>query len=107
MSSITAWTTVSDGLIVEDEVRFSLAELCRACGTDSGRISALVAEGILGPAGQGPDDWLFSGPALRTTRTALRLANDLELSPAATALVLELLEEIAALRTRLRREQAP
>ena len=42
-------------------------------------------------------------PSLRRVRAALRLTRDMELNAAATALVLDLLDEIEALRSRLRR----
>ncbi|MBL0087496.1 MAG: hypothetical protein IPP44_12660 [Ideonella sp.] len=44
------------------------------------------------------------GPALRTARTALRLSRDLQLGVAGVALVLDLLAQNEALRSRLRRE---
>ena len=97
---------VVDGIVVEvveEDIRFTLADLCRACGADSAQLIVLVDEGVLEPTGSGPEDWLFTGAALRRTRAALRLARDLELGVAATALVLDLLDEIEALRSRLRR----
>ena len=94
---------VVDGVVVEEEIRFTLADLCRACRADSAQVIVLVEEGVLEPAGSGPEDWLFSGPSLRRARAALRLARDLELSVAGTALVLDLLDEIDTLRSRLRR----
>jgi chaperone modulatory protein CbpM len=92
-----------DGVVVEEEIRFTLADLCRACRADTAQLIALVEEGVLEPAGTRPEDWQFSGPSLRRARTALRLARDLQLSIGGTALVLELLDEIESLRSRLRR----
>nr|WP_316640731.1 chaperone modulator CbpM [uncultured Roseateles sp.] len=94
---------VVQGVIVEQTLHFSLVELCRACSAEVEQLMALVEEGVLEPAGSGPEDWRFAGPSLRRAHAALRLARDLELSPAATALVLDLLDEIEALRSRLRR----
>lgn len=90
-------------LVVEEELEFTLADLCHACDAEPAQLVDLVGEGVLEPAGQGPQDWRFSGPSLRAARTALRLSRDLGLTPAATALVLDLLAENAALRARLRR----
>ena len=92
-----------DAIVVEEDVEFTLADLCRACGTDAAQVFELVHEGVLDPAGKEPQEWVFKGPALRTTRTALRLATDLELGIAGAALVIELLREVEALRSRLRR----
>lgn len=97
---------VVDATIVEDEVQFSLAELARACQTDSARLVALVEEGVLQPDGIGPDDWRFGGTALRRARAALRLSRDLDIDASATALVLDLLDEISTLRARLIRSGA-
>jgi chaperone modulatory protein CbpM len=96
------WPAVS-GVIVETEISFSLTELCRACDVGAPPLAALVDEGVLQPQGSGPGDWSFDGSALRTARTALRLVDDLALSPAAAALVLDLLAQIAALQSRLTR----
>ncbi len=94
---------VVDSVVVEEEIQFTLADLCRVCRTEHAQLIALVDEGVLEPSGSGPEDWLFSGPSLRRARIALRLARDLELSLAGAALVLELLDEIEALQARLRR----
>ena len=81
-------------------------EILRACGADATHVVALVEEGVLEPAGGQVDQWTFSGPALKRARTALRLLNDLELGVSGTALVLDLLDEIESLRSRLRRAGA-
>lgn len=94
---------VVQSVVVEQSLHFSLVELCQACSAEAGQLMALVEEGVLEPAGAGPQDWRFAGPSLRRAHAALRLARDLELSPAATALVLDLLDEIEALKSRLRR----
>jgi len=97
--------TVS-GTIVEEEVSFTLHDLSRACRVDATRLVALVDEGVLTPAGSAPQEWRFGGDSLRRARVALRLARDLELSVAGTALVLDLLAEIDALKAKLRRSGA-
>lgn len=94
------------GVFVEREVEFSLLDLCRACGVDSAPLMLLVEEGVLTPRGDAPHQWRFEGSALRRARVALRLGRDLELSPDATALVLDLLDEIDALKARLQRSPA-
>ena len=94
---------VVDSVVVEEEIRFTLADLSRACQADGVRLMALVEEGVLQPAGSGPDDWLFGGPSLRRARAALRLSRDLDLNANGTAVVLDLLDEIARLRSKLSR----
>ena len=96
-------TFVLDAVVVEEEVRFSLADLCRACRTDSTEVIVLVDEGVLDPVGSAPDEWQFDGASLRRARVALRLYRDLEIGAAGAALVLDLLDEIGMLKARLRR----
>jgi chaperone modulatory protein CbpM len=94
---------VLDGILVEEEIVFSLSSLCQAAGASPAQVLALVDEGVLQPTGAAPQHWAFAGPSLRTTRAAVRLNTDLALGMAGAALVLDLLEEITVLRARLRR----
>ena len=100
--------TVVHGVIVEEELRFTLVELSHACRVDAARLVALVDEGVIEPLeGDVPEAWQFAGPSLRRARAALRLGHDLELGVEGTALVLDLLDEIEALRAALRRAGVP
>lgn len=94
--------TLIETVVVETQLRFSLAELSRACGAESDAIAALVHEGVLAPQGEGPEHWQFAGSELPRARRATRLMRDLELGAAGVALVLDLLHEIDALRAQLR-----
>jgi len=96
-------TSPTGTLIVEEQVEFTLFDLSRACRVQTTRVVALVEEGVLDPTGHAPDAWRFSGLALRRALTALRLERDLDLNPAGTALVMDLLDEIESLRSRLHR----
>ncbi len=89
------------GLLLDEETTLSLGELSRACTVHAEWIIELVDEGILEPAGEDVTHWRFSGPSLQRARTAMRLQQDLEINLAGAALVLDLLEEIETLRTRL------
>ena len=90
-------------VLVEDDVEFTLDELCRICRADEAQLRALIHEGVLTPSGDDPQQWRFAGTVLRRTRVALRLTRDLQLSADAAALVLDLLDEIEVLKSRLRR----
>jgi chaperone modulatory protein CbpM len=90
-------------VIVETEVQFSLVDLSRACGIDAALLESLVEEGVLTPQGGSPMQWHFEGSVLPRARRAARLAVDLELGAPGTALVLELLDQIASLKAQLRR----
>ena len=94
---------VAHAVLVENGQTFTLLQLSHICQADSLQLVALVQEGVLTPAGDDPPNWRFDGSALRRARTAVRLTRDLELSAAGAALVLDLLDEIEALRSRLRR----
>ena len=91
------------GVIVEEEVRFTLIELSRACRVGVEQVAVLVDEGVVTPRGDASRSWHFDGSDLRRVRTALRLARDLQLNAGATALVLDLLDQIDALKAGLRR----
>jgi chaperone modulatory protein CbpM len=96
---------MTQAVIVETELQFTLDELGRACGVEIAVLEALVHEGVLTPQGEDPAQWRFEGSALPRARMASRLSRDLDLSAPGTALVLELLEEINALRAQLRRQR--
>ena len=94
------------GSVVEEEIQFTLVELCRVCSATEEQVAALVFEGVLEPAGQRAEEWRFAGAALRRARVALRLTRDLEINVAGVALVLDMLEEIESLKARLARSGA-
>lgn len=94
-------TSVVDAVLVDETHHFTLTQLVQVCGTERERLVALVDEGVLSPQGEAPERWRFSGSELARARKALRLAHDLELGPAGTALVLQLLDEIDGLRRQL------
>jgi chaperone modulatory protein CbpM len=93
----------TQAVVVETDLQFSLTELSRACGVEVALLESLVHEGVLTPQGEQPAQWRFEGAILPRARIATRLLLDLELSASGAALVLELLEEIDALKSQLRR----
>lgn len=103
MTSSSNPIPVVTGVIVEEDLHFTLEDLSRACEADHAQLILLVEEGVLEPGGSGPQDWLFSGASLRRARVALRMSRDLQLGVEGTALVLDLLEQIEDLRAQLRR----
>jgi chaperone modulatory protein CbpM len=99
-SSITVYM---QGEIVEENIEFTLTELCRASGASEEQLTLWVAEGAFEPSGEAVQAWRFSGGALRRAVTAQRLTRDLGLNAAGVALALELIEEIEGLRRQLSR----
>jgi chaperone modulatory protein CbpM len=87
-------------LIVEEQVEFTLLELCRASGASELQIFDWIEQGAIEPKraneGGGPH---FDGASLRRARKGRHLAQDFEINAAGIALALDLLDEIEALRT--------
>ena len=103
MNAVPMNRVVFDAVVVEEGFSFSFIQLCQACHSSDAQMRLLVDEGILHPQGGGPGDWGFDGQAMRTARMALRLTHELQFGLDAAALVLDLLAQNEALRSRLRR----
>ena len=99
--------TVLQCQVVEEDVPMSLAELCRACGTERELVVQLVEHGVVEPQGAGPQAWVFAGASLQRTRVALRLLHDLELNLPGAALAVDLLDQIGRLQRALQAATAP
>ena len=91
------------GDILEESVELTLGELCRTCRLPAEQVIELVEEGVVEPLGREPSHWRFRGVSVRRVRCALRLERDLGVNAAGAALALDLLEELQAMRVRLRR----
>ena len=92
----------TSAIILEEQTELTLADVCRACAVRAEFIVELVDEGVLAPQGREPHRWRFSGIHLRRATVALRLQRDLGINLAGAALALQLLDEVEALRARLR-----
>ena len=86
------------GVILNEDTRCTLADLCRLCGVPAEVIHEMVEEGLLTPEGLSPGDWRFTCVAIKRVQTAVRLQHDLRVNLPGCALVLDLLEELAELR---------
>ena len=93
--------TVTQGDLLDEQVQLSLEDLCRQCAVSRQRIVELVDEGVVS-VDVTRVEWRFDLAALRRVRTALRLQRDLEINLAGVAVVLDLLDEVKQLRSRLR-----
>ncbi|RLA04290.1 MAG: MerR family transcriptional regulator [Gammaproteobacteria bacterium] len=92
--------TVVTGYIVEEEVEFSLGDLSQACRVNAEWLMTLVGEGIIEPLDSNAR-WRFGGHCARRVRTVQRLQQDLGVNLAGAALALDLLAEMADLKSRL------
>jgi chaperone modulatory protein CbpM len=95
--------TLLAGEVLEEDVELSLAELCRVCQVPAERVLELVEEGVVEPLGRDRQAWRFRGVSVCRVHSALRLERDLGVNTAGAAIVLDLLDELEALRARLSR----
>lgn len=89
--------------LLEARESVSLRELCQACDIEADYVIEFVEVGVVEPyGGRRPDEWRFPPRSLARLQRAVRLRRDLSVEPAGAALALDLIEEVAALRRRLR-----
>ena len=92
--------------VMEDITELTLSDLCRACAAQTDIIIELISEGVIdttdAPKSQLPEHWRFTGLHLHRAKVAMRLHRDLGVNFAGAALALELMDEVQALRAKLR-----
>jgi len=89
------------GLVLEGRC-FTLEELCAACALEPDWVVRHIEEGLF-PAPEGArNEWRFSAIGLARARRMHAFERDFEAVPELAALVADLLEEMDALRARLR-----
>ena len=86
------------GTILDEQVEFTLLEICRLCDVRARHIQEMVEEGIIEPQGTSPTRWRFSGLMMRRVQIVLRLERDLEVNLPGAAMIVEMLEEMETLR---------
>lgn len=91
------------GIVIGDDGALSIEELARACRAESQWVCELVAGGVLAPHGSEASAWRFRAADLRCALRIARLQRDFGASLDAAAVMLDLLDEIERLRTRLKR----
>lgn len=89
--------------LIDDDTPMTLAELARACRAAEAQLHVWVVEGVLQPSGDSPPEWRFAGASLRRARLAVTLTRELEINAPGVALALDLMDEIEALKSSLRR----
>lgn len=94
-------TTYLERQIVEEDIEFTFAELCRASGASEDQLTMWISEGALEPQGPRTEEWWYArGTMPRAYHSPHRLPRDLEINAPGIALALDLLDEIDALRAR-------
>ncbi|MGR9087263.1 MAG: chaperone modulator CbpM [Gammaproteobacteria bacterium] len=89
---------VISGMVLDESIRFTLVELCQCAKVNPEYVLEMVEEGVLEPQGESVHTWVFDTKALKRLQVALRLQRDLGVNLQGSALVLDLLEEVEALR---------
>jgi len=91
--------TITSGIVLDEEIRFSLGELCETCKINADFVLEMVEEGVLEPeGGSTPTEWRFDATAFKRLQMAVRLQRDLGVNLPGAALALDLLEELENLR---------
>ena len=89
--------------LIDDATPMTLAELARACRAAEEQVHIWVVEGVLQPSGNSPPEWRFAGASLKRARLAVTLTREMEINAPGVALALDLMDEIEALKSSLRR----
>ena len=84
---------------VDEEMSFTLPEVCAHCGARVEFIVELVEYGVVAPLkGADAESWAFDAWALARLKCALRLHRDLEINLPGLAVSLDLIDEVQRLR---------
>ncbi len=78
-------------------------EICEVCDVKSEIVIKLVEFGVVEPKGEVPEHWHFSLYELDRLKRARRLQHDLNVHIEAVGLVLDLVDELNLLRTKVAR----
>lgn len=81
-----------------EEKPLSFEEVCESCGISADYVYELIEYEIVRPATLAQEEMLFEVEQLRRIKTALRLKHELEVNMQGIAIILDLLEEMEALR---------
>jgi chaperone modulatory protein CbpM len=93
--------SVSVGVCLTGEHALELEEFAFACGTEEDFVRLLVDEGLLVPVVQQPA-WRFGGEELSRVRRIRRLQRDFQANLQSVAVMLDLMDEVAQLRAKMR-----
>ena len=93
---------IISGSILEEEPTIDLDELCQFCKIPAKVVIKFIEYGVINPTeGDSPKYWRFHQSVRIRTDKALRLKQDLGINVSGVALTLELLDEIAELKSQL------
>ena len=90
-------TPISGQLLDEHEC-ISMTELCHICHLSQESLLEYVEYGVVDPVDANANTWYFQSTTIARIFIAARLTRDLEINVPGVALVLDLMDEITALR---------
>lgn len=90
------------GEVLDETLQLSLEEIADRLTIHTTVIVEMVQIGVLEPKHRDPAQWHFDGYDLLRLRRALRLQQDLGINQAGLALCIDLQEQVAELRARIR-----
>lgn len=94
---------IVQGEVLDETIEYDIETVCRICHTDRDVVVEMVSQGVVDPRGRRMQEWRFSGVAVHRALVATRIRQELGVNLAGAALALDLLEELEALRQRLKR----
>ncbi|MCL1979775.1 MAG: chaperone modulator CbpM, partial [Proteobacteria bacterium] len=68
------------GMILNEETRCSLTEICALCGVSTEIIREMIDEGIITPEDPSTREWCFTAIAIKRVQTTMRLQRDLRIN---------------------------
>lgn len=80
---------------------YTVNELCERCAINITLVYQFIELGVIEPKNSGEKDWQFSLDDYLRLRKAVRLQKDLDINPSGIALVLDLMDEVEALRAQV------
>ena len=86
-----------------DDAVFTLEELCSVCALEREWLVLRVREGLIPATEVGASEWRFTRATLARVRRMRDIERTYDAAPELAALVADMLEEMDALRARLRR----
>ena len=89
--------------MIDDDACLTVEQLCSVCALERDWLVVRVREGLIPVTGATDADWRFTTTILSRVRRMREIEKSFDAAPELAALVADMLEEMDALRARLRR----
>jgi chaperone modulatory protein CbpM len=89
--------------MTDDDACLTLEEICSVCALERDWLVVRVREGLISASGSSDTEWRFTTTTLARVRRMHEIERTYDAAPELAALVADMLEELDALRARLRR----